>query len=109
MVYTQQSRFLALVGNYDEYSKALEVAANAEDAGTLQYLKTMDSIETKLQQVKTAWTQLYSSMGLEKLFKGALDITTKILQNFNKLGKANALMNLFTILKGAKTLINGVF
>lgn len=105
----QQSRFLALVGNYDEYSKALEVAANAEDAGTLQYLKTMDSIETKLQQVKTAWTQLYSSMGLEKLFKGALDVTTKILQNFNKLGKANALMNLFTILKGAKTLINGVF
>ena len=109
MVYTQQSRFLALVGNYDEYSKALEVAANAEDAGTLQYLKTMDSIETKLQQVKTAWTQLYSSMGLEKLFKGALDITTKILQNFNKLGKANALMNLFTILKGARTLINGIF
>ena len=52
MVYPQQSRFLALVGNYDEYSKALEVAANAEDAGTLQYLKTMDSIETKLQQVK---------------------------------------------------------
>jgi len=31
----QQSRFLALVGNIDEYKKALETAENAEGTGEL--------------------------------------------------------------------------
>jgi TP901 family phage tail tape measure protein len=105
----QQSRFLALVGNVEEYKNALETAANAEDAGTLQYLKTMDSIETKLQQVKTAWEQFYSSMGIEDLFKGTLELITKIIQNINKLGKVQALGNLFSVFSGAKTLITSAF
>jgi hypothetical protein len=31
----QQSRFLALVGNVDEYRRALELANNSEDTGEL--------------------------------------------------------------------------
>ena len=105
----QQSRFLALVGNVEAYKDALETAANAEDAGTLQYLKTMDSLETKLQQVKTAWTQFYSSMGLEELFKGALDIITNIIQNINKMGKADALINIVNIFLGIRKIVTTLF
>lgn len=105
----QQSRFLALVGNVDAYKEALETAADAEDAGTLQYLKTMDSLETKLQQVKTAWTQFYSSMGLEELFKGALDIITNIIQSINKMNKIDALMNIGSIFMGLKNAVSVIF
>ena len=67
----QQGRFLALVGNYEEYSKALETAANAEDTGTLQTLKSLDSISAKWTQLKTNIQQFYASSGLEQIFKAA--------------------------------------
>lgn len=89
LVYTQQSRFLALVGNYEEYSKALETAANAEDTGTLQTLKSLDSISAKWTQLKTNIQQFYASSGLEQIFKTALDG----MNNF--LSKANTLPKLF--------------
>lgn len=89
LVYTQQSRFLALVGNYEEYSKALETAANAEDTGTLQTLKSLDSISAKWTQLKTNIQQFYASSGLEQIFKAALDG----MNNF--LSKANTLPKLF--------------
>ena len=85
----QQSRFLALVGNYEEYSKALETAANAEDTGTLQTLKSLDSISAKWTQLKTNIQQFYASSGLEQIFKAALDG----MNNF--LSKANTLPKLF--------------
>ena len=105
----QQSRFLALVGNVEAYKDALETAANAEDAGTLQYLKTMDSIETKLQQVKTAWTQFYSSMGLEKLFKGALDVITNVIQKLNQMNKFEAFTTIGNIFLSLKSIVSTVF
>lgn len=89
LVYTQQSRFLALVGNYEEYSKALETAANAEDTGTLQTLKSLDSISAKWTQLKTNIQQFYASSGLEQIFKATLDG----MNNF--LSKANTLPKLF--------------
>ena len=105
----QQSRFLALVGNIDEYKAALETASDAEGAGTIQYLKTIDSIETKIQQVKTAWEQFYSSMGIENLFKGVLSTITKILTNLNKLSKGQSFMTLINVFKTLRNLIKIVF
>ena len=83
----QQSRFLALVGNYEEYAKALEVAENAEDAGTLQTLKTMDSISTKWEQLKVSLQEFYTSAGLEDVFKGVLDALTAFLTKANDIPK----------------------
>ena len=83
----QQSRFLALVGNYEEYAKALEVAENAEDAGTLQTLKTMDSISTKWEQLKVSLQEFYTSAGLEDVFKGVLDALNAFLTKANDIPK----------------------
>ena len=78
----QQSRFLALVSNYDRYKELSEEAANAENAAQLQFLKTLDSIEAKTQQVQTSLQSLYTSSGLENLYKGLLDITNSIISSF---------------------------
>jgi len=45
----QQSRFLALVSSYDRLRDLSEEAANSEDAAQLQFLKTLDSVDAKIQ------------------------------------------------------------
>ena len=78
----QQSRFLALVSNYDRYKELSEEAANAENAAQLQFLKTLDSIEAKTQQLQTSLQSLYTSSGLENFYKGILDISNGIIKAF---------------------------
>lgn len=83
----QQSRFLALVSDYDRLSELSEEAANAEDAALVQTLKTMDSLETKIQNVKNAFQSFYANLGLESIFKGALDVITNIINRLNTMPK----------------------
>lgn len=105
----QQSRFLALVGNHEEYANALEMANNAEDASARQVLKTLDSIESKLTNVKTAWQQFYTSLGLENMFKNTLDTITQIINNLNKMNKFEAFTTIFNIFTAIKGLVMGIF
>jgi hypothetical protein len=84
----QQSRFLALVSNVDEYKKALETATNAEGTGELQTLKTLDSIDAKIEKMKVTIQEFYTSSGLEDLYKGVLDSITNIVSAANNLPKA---------------------
>lgn len=84
----QQSRFLALVGNYDRLSELYEEAANSQDAATLQTLKTMDSIETKINQLKTTFQEFYTNTGIEELIKGVLDFTTQVIERIDSIPKA---------------------
>ena len=81
----QQSRFLALVSNGERLAELSETAANSEDAATLQVLKTMDSIEAKSQQLKTSLQSLYTSTGIQNLFKGFLDIGNQIVKTFTQM------------------------
>ena len=81
----QQSRFLALVSNGERLEELSEKAANSEDAATLQVLKTMDSIEAKSQQLKTSLQSLYTSTGIQNLFKGFLDIGNQIVKTFTQM------------------------
>ena len=83
----QQSRFLALVGNYDRLSELYEEAADSQDAATLQTLKTMDSIETKINQLKVAFQEFYTNTGIEELIKGVLEYVTSIINTFNDMPK----------------------
>ena len=110
----QQSRFLALVENYDLYKELQEKAMNSEDSSTLQYLKTLDSIETKIQQVKTAFQEFYTTSGLQDLIKFVLDSVTKILEKMNKMPKmfgkipVTALSVVATLITTFKRMISNV-
>lgn len=101
----QQSRFIALVSNYDELSRAMTVANSAENASIVQVAKTMDSIETKTQQLHNAWSQLYLDLHLEEAFKGVLGSLTQILSTIGDLGIAmGGLPTLMTVIGGGKAL-----
>ena len=84
----QQSRFLALVSNVDEYKKALETAMNSEGTGELQTLKTLDSIDAKIEKMKVTIQEFYTSSGIEELYKSILDSITNIVSAANSLPKA---------------------
>ena len=83
----QQSRFLALVSNGDLLKENMETAENSEDIGTLQALKALDSIESKMNQVQVAAQQFYTTIGAEGLWKSALDGITNYINGLNNLPK----------------------
>lgn len=110
----QSNRFLALVSNIDEYKKALGVANDSEGAGTLQFNKTLDNIETRLTKLKTAWQLFYTDSGIEKAIKWVITALTDILTKLNKLPKigkfisASALAQVASIVNGIRALLNGI-
>ena len=84
----QQSRFLALVSSYDRLKELSAEAADSENASQLQFLKTLDSVDAKTQQLKTSLQSLYVDSGVEKLYKGILDIANNIVQTFTNMPTA---------------------
>lgn len=107
----QQSRFLALVSNADRLREVSEAAANSEDAGLLQYSKTLDSLETKLNNIKTSFQQFYMSLINGDNVKGLLDFINDLIKGLNKLSKFTSILNFGSIVIAVKTignlLING--
>ena len=83
----QQSRFLALVSNVEEYKRALEIANEAEGAGEVQVSKTLDSIDAKIERMKVTIQEFYTSSGIQDLYKGILDTITDVISAANKLPK----------------------
>lgn len=81
----QQSRFIALVDNWERLDEVSKAAENSEDAGLLQYSKTLDSLETKINNLKTSFQELYMSIANGPAFKGILDFINNILQGFTKI------------------------
>lgn len=98
----QQSRFLALVSNVDEYKKALQTAMDSEGTGELQTLKTLDSIDAKIEKMKVTIQEFYTSSGLEDLYKNVLDIITNIVSAANSLPKDFGNIPLLAVALGAQ-------
>ena len=109
----QQSRFLALVSSYDRLKELSAEAANSEEASQLQYLKTLDSINAKTQQLETSIQALYTNSGLEGLYKGLLDRLNDILTTFDnvaeKMGTVGVIAKIGSIFTTLATLITNVF
>ena len=111
----QQNRFLALVSNKDLLQENMDVAAASEDTGTLQALKALDSLESKLNQVQVAYQQFYTTIGAEGVWKTVLDGIKNFVDSLNglpkvfdkiPLGAVAVLGNLIGLVKTA--LLNGL-
>ena len=100
----QQSRFLALMENYDRFAEIQESAMNAEDASVLQYAKTLDSLESKLNQISNSFQQFYMSILNGQVIGSFLSFLNQVITGFTKLGNFSSLFNIISIIKGVKTL-----
>ena len=102
----QQSRFIALVDNWERLDEVSKAAADSQDAGLLQYAKTMDSLETKINNIKTSFQQFYMDIFNGPFFTNLLDWINKIIEGFNKVSKITTTLNLATLIIGLKNIAN---
>lgn len=97
----QQSRFLAMISDYDSLMETLGYATDAAGANNEQFGKTLDSLESKLNGLQNAWTEFTTGIANQSVIKGAVDILTTLL------GLVNDLTSVFGNFGGAiaKTIV----
>ena len=81
----QQSRFIAMMSDYERTTQLVGIANNSADASQKQFNKTMESLEAKLNKLKVAWDQFTMNIANNSLIKAGVDILTGLLNVINKL------------------------
>ena len=106
----QQSRFIAMMSNYERTLQLMDYATNSAGASQQQFDKTLESLEAKLNRLKSAWQEFTMGLADNKLVKTAVDgltgffnILNKILDKFS-LGSSviKSALSLFTVFTGLK-------
>lgn len=83
----QQSRFIAMMEDYDRVMELVNVTTEAQGRADQQFAKNAESLQFKLQSLKTAWEQLRISFADSDFFKGAVDSLTKFVNLVSKMDK----------------------
>lgn len=81
----QQSRFLAMMSNYDRTMELVNAAYNSTGASQQQFAKTTDSLQAKLNGLSNAWNEFTMGLANNKLIKLGVDILTQFLTALNNL------------------------
>lgn len=84
----QQSRFLALMSDSERLAQLTDAAYNSAGASTGQFNKTLDSLESKLNQLKNAWDTFTQNLMNSELIKFGVDLLTGILETINGITNA---------------------
>ena len=125
----QQSRFIAMMSNYERTMELVDAANNSAGASQRQFEKTLDSMEAKLNKLKNAWDQFTMGLMNNQLLKFGVDALTKGFTLINKFidavgkitpkpfeGITKSILTLVTTLgllklggKGAMGLTTGIF
>lgn len=80
----QQSRFIAMMSDYDRTLELVDAAYNSSGASQKQFEKTQDSLESKLNKLTNAWNEFLMGISNSSVIKGAVDLLTGILNVINK-------------------------
>lgn len=84
----QQSRFLALMSDNERLAQLTDAAYNSAGASTTQFNKTLDSLESKMNQLKNAWNTFTQNLANNELIKLGIDLLTGILTAINGISEA---------------------
>ena len=118
----QQSRFIAMVQNYDRVMELTQAANNATGASQEQFNKTLEGLDAKLNKLKNAWDQFAMGLANNKIIKVAVDGMTSFFTIINKIlgvfdhfpdpfgGLTKSIVTLLAVVKGmnfAGTILTG--
>lgn len=103
----QQSRFIAMMSNYDRTMQLVNAAYDSNGAAQKQYEKTLESLESKLARLDNAWKEFVLGITNSEVIKTGVDLFTKLLQVVNKLtegtgGLTTTFLRLGAVLGGLK-------
>ena len=116
----QQSRFIAMMSNYDRTMELVTAANNSAGASQKQFDKTLESMEAKLQKLKNAWNEFTMGLFNNEILKSGVDALTWIIESINKLidtisggnNTIKSVINLITTLGAliaGRKLVSGLF
>ena len=111
----QQSRFIALMSDYQRTMQLTGAANNAAGASTKQYEKTLESFQNKVARLKNAYNEFVLGIANSSVIKAGIDLLTGILTTLNKLTKGatetgtsfKKLMLSIGLFSGAKAVLKG--
>lgn len=93
----QQSRFIALMSNYSRLSELVGEAYNSAGASQEQFEKTLDSLQSKLNDLRNAWVEFTTGIANSDAIKWTVDLLTKLLGVINDLtDSTNPFVNTFS-------------
>lgn len=81
----QQSRFLAMMSDYDRTMELVNAANNSAGASQEQFNKTLDSLDSKLNELKNAWDEFAMGIANNQVIKAGVDTLKILLDLINKL------------------------
>ena len=81
----QQSRFIAMMSNYDRTMELVGAANNSAGASQEQFNKTLESLDSKLNNLKNAWDEFVMGLANNELIKAGVDVLTSLLTTVNKI------------------------
>lgn len=79
----QQSRFIAMMSDYERTMELVGAANDSAGASQRQFNKTTESLESKLNRLKNAWDQFLMGIANSDIIKGAVDLLTDLVTWLN--------------------------
>ena len=106
----QQSRFIAMMSDYERTMELVSAANDSAGSSQAQFDKTLESMEAKLNQLKNTWQEFTLGLADNELLKNGIDALNNLLTVINKftnapgvLGSASkAFAGFFTLFVGKK-------
>lgn len=80
----QQSRFIAMMSNYDRTIELVDAAYSSAGSSQEQFEKTTESLENKLNRLHNAWQGFTMGIANNKLIKLSIDILIELATAINK-------------------------
>lgn len=80
----QQSRFIAMMSNYERTMELVEAANDSAGASQEQFNKTLDSMEAKTQKMKNAWNEFTMGLANNDILKFGVDLLGGFLKVVNQ-------------------------
>lgn len=81
----QQSRFIAMMDNYDRTMELVDTAYDSAGKSSEQFAKYQDTLEYKLNQLRNTWEQFRVQFFNSDFFKGVIDSLNELLNRLNDL------------------------
>lgn len=97
----QSQNLLAVMENWDDAKKATQTAINSQGSAMQENEKVLDSVEGKINKLKSALQKLSHDFMSSDLLKGGLDVVTKLIEGLDKLISAGNGLAKFPALIGA--------
>ena len=108
----QQSRFIAMMQDYERTVELVDAAYSSSGASQRQFEKTQESLESKLNKLKNAWDEFLMGISNSTVIKKGVDALTSLLNVINKLTGNSGIGKLLVAigaLKGGSAIFNSLF